>query len=119
MNHSIGATRSPTLFLSLRRQVVILSRRDSFSEDFIRLSAYTLGVLFLFFFVGSIFFSWNINREDAYLVQQQLLHEALAQEQANLQAKRDKLLAKSRLVALAAARLDLHLPEKGQEHYLY
>jgi hypothetical protein len=111
--------RSPALSFSLRRQVALLSRRDVFSEDFIRLSAYTLGSMLLLFFFVSMFFFWNISREKASFAQQQLVHEALSQEQVTLKAKRDKLVAKSRMVALAAAQLDLHLPEKGQEHYLY
>ncbi|MCI5126171.1 MAG: hypothetical protein D3925_17280 [Candidatus Electrothrix sp. AR5] len=94
-------------------------RRDGFSEDFIQLSAYTLGAVVLCFFFVSLFFSWNIGREKAVFEQQQLVHESLSQEQAVLKARRDKLLAKSRLVALGAAQLDLHLPETDQEHYLY
>ncbi len=119
MNHTIRSVRSPALSLSLRRQVAMLSRKGDFSEDFIRLSAYTLGTVFVFFFVISIFFSWNISKEKARFAQQQLIHQALSQDQINLKAKRDQLIAKSRLVALAAAQLDLHLPEKEQEHYLY
>ena len=67
----------------------------------------------------SIFLSWNIGREKASFAQQQLVHETLRREQAGLKVKRDKLLAKSRLVALGAAQLNLHLPEKDQEYYLY
>jgi len=119
VNQTIRSVRSPTLSLSLHRQMAMLSRRDGFSEDFIRLSTYTLGAVFVFFFIISMFFSWNISKEKARLTQQQLIQQALSQEQANLKAKRDKLTAKPRLVALAAAQLDLHLPEKEQEHYLY
>ncbi|CAK8717418.1 Cell division protein FtsL [Candidatus Electrothrix gigas] len=117
--HSVHSIRSPTLSTSLRRQVKVLRQGDSFSEDFVQLSAYTLGTIFLVFFFVSIFFSWNISREKGTFMQQQLVHESLRQEQAILKAKRDKLLAKPRLVALAAMQLDLHLPEKGQEYYLY
>ncbi len=119
MNHSIRSIRSPALSFSLRRQVALFRRRDDFSEDFIRLSAYTLGAIVLFFFVVSLFFSWNIGREKAAFEQQQLVCESLRREQAGLKVKRDQLLAKSRLVALGAAQLDLHLPETDQEHYLY
>lgn len=119
MNHTIRSVRSPAFSLSLLRQVAVLSRRSGFSEDFIRLSAYALGVIFIFFFIISLFFSWNISKEKARLAQQQLIHQALNQEQVNLKDKRDQLIAKARLVALAAAQLDLHLPEKEQEHYLH
>ena len=117
--YSIRSPRSPAFSRSLRKQVTVLRQGKSFSEDFIQLSAYTLGTIFLVFFFVSIFFSWNINREKGTFMQQQLVHESLSQEQASLKAKRDKLLARPRLVALAATQLDLHLPEKGQEYYLY
>jgi len=99
--------------------VAILSRTGGFSEDFIRLLAYTLGTVLVFFFVISLFFSWNISKEKARLAQQQLVQQALTQEQDNLKAKRDQLIAKSRIVAVAAAQLNLHLPEKEQEYFLY
>ncbi|MCW5211479.1 hypothetical protein VU04_01040 [Desulfobulbus sp. TB] len=117
--HSIHSIRSPALSTSLRRRVTVLRQGNSFSEGFIQLLAYTLGAIFLVFFLVSIFFSWNISREKGTFMQQQLVHESLSQEQATLKAKRDSLLAKPRLVALAATQLDLHLPEKGQEYYLY
>ena len=119
MNHTIRSTRSPAFSFSLRRQMAFFRRRDDFSEDFIQLSAYTLGAIGLCFFFVSLFFSWNISREKAVFEQQQLVHESLSQEQAGLKVRRDKLIAKSRLVALGAAQLDLHLPEADQEHYLY
>lgn len=119
MNHTVRSIRSPALSLSLRSQMAMLTRRDGFSEDFIRLSAYTLGTMFVFFFIVSMFFSWSISQEEARFAQQQLVHDTLRQEQIRLQAQRKKLLAKPRLVALAAAQLDLHLPEKGQEHDLF
>ena len=119
MNYNVRSIRSPTLSFSLRRQVAVLRKRDGFSEDFIRLSAYALGTVFLFFFLVSLFFSWKIGREEVTFGQQQLVHQSLSRERAGLKDRRDKLLAKPRLVALAAAQLDLHLPEKDQEHYLY
>jgi hypothetical protein len=119
VNHTIRSIRSPALSFSLRRQVALFRRRDSFSEDFIRLSAYTLGAVVLILFFISLFFFWNIGREKAALEQQQLVYESLSREQAELKARRDQLLAKSRLVVLGAAELDLHLPETDQEHYLY
>ncbi|CAK8722406.1 Cell division protein FtsL [Candidatus Electrothrix laxa] len=119
MNHTIRSIRSPAFPFSLRRQIAFFKRRDGFTEDFIQLSAYTLGVIVLCFFFVSLFFSWNIGQEKAVFEQQQLVYESLSREQAGLKARRDKLLAKSRLVALAAAQLDLHLPETDQEHYLY
>ncbi|WP_339136182.1 MAG: hypothetical protein WGN25_20230 [Candidatus Electrothrix sp. GW3-4] len=119
MNHTIRSIQSPALSFSLRRQATALRKRESSSEDFIRLSAYTLGMVCLFFFVVGLFFSWNIARKKATFAQQQLVHESLIREKAGLKARRDKLLAKPRLVALGAAQLDLHLPEKEQEHYLY
>ncbi|MGB5685578.1 MAG: hypothetical protein WBM35_07195 [Candidatus Electrothrix sp.] len=94
-------------------------RRDGFSEDFIQLSAYTLGAIGLCFFFVGLFFTWNIGRERAVFEQQQLVYESLSREQASLKAKRDKLISKPRMVALGAAQLDLHLPEADQEHYLY
>ena len=119
MNHTVRSIRSPALSFSLRRQVTLFRRRDGFSEDFIRLSAYTLGAVVLCFFFVSLFFSWNIGREKAVFEQQQLVCESLGREQVGLKARRDKLIAKPRLVALGAAQLDLHLPETDQEHYLY
>ena len=119
MNHNVRSIRPPAFSFSLRRQVTVSQKRESFSGDFIRLSAYTLGAVFLFFFLVSLFFSWNIGREKEIIEQQQLVHESLKREQSGLKAKRDKLLAKSRLVVLGAAQLNLHLPEKDQEHYLY
>ena len=119
MNHTIRSIRSPALSFSLRRQVSVFRRRDGFSEDFIQLSAYTLGSVVLCFFLMSLFFSWTIGREKAVFEQQQLVQESLSREQAGLKGRRDKLLAKSRLVALGAAQLDLHLPETSQEHYFY
>jgi len=119
VNHTIRSIRSPAFSFSLRRQVAFFRRRDGFSEDFIQLSAYTLGAVVLCFFFVSLFFSWNIGREKASFAQQQLVHESLSLEQAGLEARRDKLLAKPRLVVLGAAQLDLHLPETDQEHYLY
>ena len=119
MNHSIHSIQSPVLSLRLRRQVKVLKSKDDFSEDFIHLSAYTLGTVLLFFFLVSMFFFWNISQEKTRFAQQQLVHETLRQEQTHLQAQRDRLLAKPRLVALAAAQLDLHLPEKEQEHDLF
>ena len=117
MNQNIRSIQTPVLSFSLPGQM--FRTRDGFSEDFIRLSVYTLGTLFVFFLVVSLFFSWNTAREKAGLAQQQLVHENLIREKAGLEAKRDQLLAKPRLVALGAAQLDLHLPEKDQEHYLY
>jgi hypothetical protein len=111
--------QSPMLSLSVHRQVTVLKKKDYFSEDFIRLSAYTLGSVLLLFFLVSMFFFWNINQEKTRFAQQQRIHDTLRQEQIRLQAQREKLLAKPRLVALAAAQLNLHLPEKEQEHYLY
>jgi hypothetical protein len=99
--------------------VAVFRRRDGFSEDFIRLSAYTLGAILLCFFIVSLFFSWNIGREKVAFEQQQLVREGLSREQTELKSRRDQLLAKPRLVALGAAQLDLHLPETDQEHYLY
>ena len=119
MNHTIRSIRSPALSFSLRRQVAVFRRRDGFSEEFIRLSAYTLGGVLLCFFFVSLFFSWNIGREKVAFEQQQLVREGLSREQAELKSRRDQLLAKPRLVALGAAQLDLHLPETDQEHYLY
>jgi hypothetical protein len=121
VNHTIPvrSIQSPALSFSLRRQVTIFRRRDSVSEDFIRLSAYTLGAVFLLFFLVSQFFFWNIGREKANLARQQLVHESLGREQAELKDKRDKLLAEPRMVVLGAMQFDLHLPEKDQEHDLY
>jgi len=119
VNHTIRSIRSPALSFSLRRQVSVFRRRDGFSEDFIQLSAYTLGAVVLCFFLASLFFSWNIGREETVFEQQQLVQESLCREQVGLKVRRDKLLAKPRLVALGAAQLDLHLPETDQEHYLY
>jgi len=119
VNHTIRSIRSPALSFSLRRQVAVFRRRDGFSEEFIRLSAYTLGGVLLCFFFVSLFFSWNIGREKVAFEQQQLVREGLSREQAELKSRRDQLLAKPRLVALGAAQLDLHLPETDQEHYLY
>ncbi|MCI5149262.1 MAG: hypothetical protein D3916_07735 [Candidatus Electrothrix sp. MAN1_4] len=118
MNHSLGSIQSPMLSLRLRRQVTVLKRNDAFSENFIRLSAYTLGTVLLLFLV-SMFFFWNISHEKTRFAQQQLVHDTLRQEQIRLQHQREKLLAKPRLVALAATQLDLHLPEKEQEHDLF
>lgn len=117
MNQNVSSIRTPAPSFSPPRQM--FRKRDGFSEDFIRLSVYTTGVFFLFFFVVSLFFSWNIGREKAGLTQQQLVYENLSRETAGLEARREQLLAKPRLVALGAAQLDLHLPEKDQEHYLY
>ena len=119
MNQNVRSIRTPALSFSLRRQMIVFRKRDGFSEDFVRLSVYTLGVIFLFFFIAGLLFSWNIGREKANFAQQQLVYENLSREKAGLEAKRDQLLAKPRLVALGAAQLDLHLPEKDQEHYLY
>lgn len=121
MNHTIpvSSIQSPALSFSLRRQVTVFRKRDGVSEDFIRLSAYTLGAVFLLFFLVSQFFFWNIGREKANLAQQQLVHESLSREQAELKDKRDTLLSEPRMVVLGAMELDLHLPEKDQEHYLY
>ena len=119
MNQNVRSIRTPALSFSLRRQMTGIRKRDGFSEDFIRLSVYALGAIFLFFFLVSLFFFWNIGREKASLAQQQLVYEGLIREKVSLEARRDQLLAKPRLVALGAVQLDLHLPEKDQEHYLY
>ena len=119
MNHNVRSVRPPALSFSLRRQVTVFRKRDAFSEDFIRLSAYIFGAVFLFFFLVALFFFWNIGREKTTFARQQLVHERLIREHTGLKARRDKLLAKSRLVALGAAQMDLHLPEKEQEYYLY
>lgn len=119
MNHTVRSIRSPALFFSPGRQVTVFRRRDGFSEDFIRMSAYTLGAVVLCFLLVSLFFFWNISREKAAFAQRQLVHESLTREQAVLKARREKLLAKPRLVVLGAAQLDLQLPRTDQEHYLY
>ena len=119
MNQNVRSIRTPALSFSLRRQMTVFRKRDGFSEDFIRLSVYTLAAVFLFFFIVGLFFSRNIGREKASFAQQQLVYENLSREKASLESRRDQLLAKPRLVALGAVQLDLHLPEKDQEHYLY
>ena len=119
MNYNVRSLRSPAFSFILSRRVAVFRKTGGFSEDFIRISASALGTVCLFFFVVSLFFFWNIGREKASIVQQQTVRESLVQEKAELKDRRDELLAKPRLVALAAAQLDLHLPEKDQEHNLY
>lgn len=119
MHHTVRPLQSPALSFILSRQAAIFKKRDSFSEDFIRLSAYTLGSIVLLFFIVSLFFFWNISQEKAIVKQQQLVGESLIREKKELKSQRDELLAKPRLVALAAAQLDLHIPAKDQEYNLY
>ena len=119
MNHAVRSLRPPALSFILNRPMTILRKKDGFSEEFIRLSASVLGSVVLLFFVVSLFFFWNIGRGKATITQQELVRESLVREKIELKARRDELLAKPRLVALAAAQLNLHLPEKKQEHNLY
>ena len=119
MHHTARSIRSPAFSFSLGRQVTVFRGKEGFSEDFIRLSAYTLGAVVFCFFLASLFFSWNIGRKKAAFAHQQLVHESLSRKQAGLKAERDKLFAKPRLVVLGAAELDLHPPETDQEYYLY
>jgi hypothetical protein len=103
----------------MHRQAAVSKKERKLSGDFIRLSGRALLAVFLFFFIASQFFSWRISQERETLEQLRLVQESVLSEEAGLCARRDKLMSKPRMAARAAAQLNLHFPERGQEHNLY
>lgn len=120
MNQSARLFRPvAALSFSMRRQAAVSKKEAGLSGDFIRLSGRALLAVFFIFFIVSQFFSWRISQERETLEQLRLVQESILREEVGLRARRDKLISKPRIAALAAARLDLHFSERGQEHNLY
>ncbi|MCI5223205.1 MAG: hypothetical protein D3924_11155 [Candidatus Electrothrix sp. AR4] len=111
--------RPAAISFSMRRQATVSRKEGKFSGEFARLLGRALLVVCFVIFIVSQFFSWQVNQEIENIEQLLILHESIRSEEAVLRTQRDKLMSKPRMAARAAAQLDLHFPEKGQEHNLY
>ena len=120
MHQHIRPLQSPALLLSnIRKQAEVRGKEQKLSAQFVRTAGYSIGVLLLLVLLLSQFFFWRISQEKEKLARMQAVHETIRQQEAEVRAERDRLIAKPRIMALAAAELNLHVPEKKQEHYLY
>jgi cell division protein FtsL len=94
------------------------SVNEPLSEDFLRLTARTLAVVFLIVLLTSQVLHWLTNRETAELERLLAINAEVRREYTRLTAQRDELASKPRITAAAAVRLGLQLPTKEQEHRL-
>jgi cell division protein FtsL len=116
MNQAIRTFRTPASTLGIRQHV--LSGGDALSKKMIRPMAIILFLAITVVFVTSQFFHWRIVHEKMNLEQLQSVRREVGSENIRLLATRANLMSEAHVEALAAVRLQLYHPEKGQQHRL-
>jgi len=101
-----------------RRQRVAANHAGEMSVELRRAVTIALcAALFLVVACGQ-FLHWRIMSGHQEAEQLQSVSSALSLENINLLAKRARLMSPEHVEAVAAVRLDLHVPGKGQVHRL-
>ncbi len=119
MNQDFRPFRPSGTSFRSHRSTTAFRKEEKFSREFQRLSIRLLAVIFFIFFIVSQVFFWQIRHELEVFKHLEIVHNAAHKELAELYAKRDHLMSTPRMAARAAAQLNLHFPEKRQEHNLY
>ncbi len=117
MMQNIRTFRAPVTTLGMRQRVVS-RRQEPMSRDLVR--AIAIVVVMAVMAVGCIsqFIHWRYESDLETLAQLQSVRKTMGTENINVLAARARLLSKSHVEAVAAARLQLFRPEDGQLHHL-
>ncbi len=117
MMQNIRTFRAPATTLGMRQRV-IPGRQEPLSRDLTR--AVAIVVVMAVMAVSSIsqFIHWRYESDLETLAQLQSVRKTVGTENISVLAARARLLSKSHVEAVAAARLQLYSPEKGQLHHL-
>ena len=117
MMQNIRTFRTPATTFGMRQRVAS-GREEALSSNLIRplslVLLTALGVTFLF----SHFLHSRIDNNRETLAQLQSMRRDVGSENISLLAARARLMSASHVEAVAAARLQLYRPEKGQLHRL-
>ena len=116
MIQAIRTFRTPVAALGMRQHVS--SGKGALSGNMMRPMAVVLLVAIAVVFVMSQFLHWRIGHQRTTLKQLQSVRRDVGSENISLLAARARLMSTGRLEAVAAVRLKLYRPEKGQLHRL-
>jgi hypothetical protein len=111
------AFRTPVVGLNMRQQVAS-ARHDELTSRLVRPMGIVLLAAIVTVFALSQFLHWQIVREQGLLQQVEAIRTTKGSDNMNLLAQRAKLMSKAHIKAVAAARLDLYPPARGQVHRL-
>ena len=117
VNAQIRSYRCQTKTAGIRQRVTA-NHTAEMSVELRRAAIITLCVaLFLVMACGQLL-HWKIMRGYLAMEELQSVSSALGAENINLLARRARLMSPGHVEAVAAVRLDLHVPSKGQVHSL-
>jgi hypothetical protein len=117
MIQSIRTFRAPVATLGMRQRLSA-GRGEPLSRDLIRPVALVVVIAVVAVFSISQFFHWGFESNRETLTQLQSVRKIAGSENISLLAVRARLMSKTHVEAVAAARLQLFSPEKGQLHHL-
>ena len=117
MMQSIRTFRAPVVNLGIRQRVAAGGEEVS-SEKLLQPMVIILLAAIAVVFAMSQFLHWRIESNRATLDQLQSVRRNVGSENISLLAARARLMSVSHIEAVAAARLELYRPEKGQQHRL-
>lgn len=117
MMQSTRTFRAPVANLRIRQRVSS-AREEISSEKLVRPMVMILLVTIGVVFSMNQFLNWRIDNIGGTLDQLQALRRNAGSENMSLLAARARLMSTSHIEAVAEARLQLYLPEKGQLHRL-
>ena len=117
MIQSIRTFRAPAATFGIRQRVAS-GREDISSEKLVRPMVMIFLAAIVVVFTISQLFHWRIENNRATLEQLQSVRMNVGSENISLLAARARLMSVSHIEAVAAARLQLYRPEKGQQHRL-
>jgi len=110
--------RYRTITSGFRQRSSVGRRTQEMSVAFRRAVGITLCAAFVLVFACGQFFHWMIMKDYQEISQLQVIATDLGTANINELAKRAKLMSPQHVEAVAAVRLDLHAPTKGQIHNL-
>ena len=114
---SIRTFRAPAASIGIRQRVVS-GREEVSSEKLVRPMVMIFLVAIGVVFTISQLLHWRIERNRDTLEQLQSVRRSVGSENISLLAARAGLMSVSHIESVAAARLQLYRPEKGQQHRL-
>jgi hypothetical protein len=117
MMQSIRTFRAPAATLGIRQRVAS-DREEVSSENLVRPMVMILLAAIGVVFTMSQFLHWRIDNNRATLDQLQSVRRDVGSKNISLLAARARLMSVSHVEAVAAARLQLYRPVKGQQHRL-
>ncbi|RUM36435.1 MAG: hypothetical protein DSY58_05310 [Desulfobulbus sp.] len=117
MMHNTRTFRAPVATVGLRQRVA-LGREEPLSRGLIHSVALVVVIAVVAVFGISQFIHWGYESNAETLTQLQSVRKTVGSEKISLLAARAQLMSESHVEAVAAARFQLFLPEKGQLHQL-